>query len=244
MEKCFTALFEADALLEKKLRQLSDDIRPNEKVDIPPPVTTKLARVVDFYVAVIGTLIGIGILVLFMVIWISLGPAMHWSSNWTLISGTYAGLIGMNDCFVFINAYYRHVLYEDKQFDEVKCNDLDVFSTLQIELPDELDKNNSLDFRTSKFLGKILAKDIVAASGAIILIGLVTGSSVMRWSITGQLLSNIPPMLIETFLMMALITRHNISDSNRRVDVTNMFNRRIVLMYYLDNLVLYREEKD
>ena len=110
--------------MEQKLRQLSEDISPNEIMDIPRPSITKLARAVDLYVAVLGTLIGIRILVLFMVIWVSIGPAIRWSASWTLIRGTYAGLLGMNDIFMFINAYYCYSLYEVKQFDEVKSNHL------------------------------------------------------------------------------------------------------------------------
>ena len=237
MERCMASLFEADALLERKLRYLTGDIAANEQVTIPPPKSTKIARVVDYYAALIGTLAGIIILVVFIIIWIAIGPMMQWSSNWFLISGTYAGLLGMNDGFVFINSYYRDSSYENEQFEEIRLNDLDVFNVLAIEPPKELVQSQSIDFRVSVIIGRALAKDYIALSGALIIVGLVVASSVMGWSITGQLVSNVPPSLIETFFMMALITAHNISDAQRRVDIYNMLARRMVLAAYVDAML-------
>lgn len=66
-------------------------------------------------------------------------------------------------------------------------------------------------------VGKVIGENIVVVSEAISLRGLVIGFSIVRWCINGQLLSNIPPILIETLLI--LITKHNFYDSNRNVNL-------------------------
>ena len=67
---------------------------------------------------------------------------------------------------------------------------------------------------------------------------------VRGWVLTqigvGQLLCNIPPSIIESFfMMMFLITGHNINDARRRVDLrTNMYLRRLKLLAYVERLGL------
>jgi predicted nucleotidyltransferase len=58
----------------------------------------------------------------------------------------------------------------------------------------------------------------------------------MGWSVTGQLLCNVPPSIIESFFTMILITGHNIGDAKRRVDLFNLYLRRLKLISYLDTV--------
>lgn len=233
-EKCLNSVFQLDVQLEQKLRLLTNDSTSNMPATIPAPVTSKLANIIDFYVALVGTLIGIGILVAFMIIWIGLGPVMKWSDNWLLISGTYAGLIGMNDSFMFMNVYYRDSTYENEQFEKIKAADLDHFNILGIEPPKEFEVATTFDSSLSLIIGRFLAKDLLALSGTVIMVGLIIASSAMKWSLTAQIVSTDPPSIIEGFLMMALITGHNLADAKRRVDIHNLCVRRSALLFYVD----------
>ena len=58
----------------------------------------------------------------------------------------------------------------------------------------------------------------------------------MRWSVTGQLLCNVPPSIIESFFMMILITGHDIADAKMRVDLHNVYLRRLKLVSWVDSL--------
>ena len=85
--------------------------------------------------------------------------------------------------------------------------------------------------------------------GAITIIGLIIGASAMGWGVTGQLLCNVPPSIIESFFTLILITGHNIGDAKRRVDLYNIYLRRLKLVSYVDTLAKAEqlekaEEKD
>jgi len=59
----------------------------------------------------------------------------------------------------------------------------------------------------------ICSHKVTVVLGAASVIGLIVGSSAMRWSLRGQLLSNIPSSIVESLFMMILITSHNIADA-------------------------------
>ena len=58
----------------------------------------------------------------------------------------------------------------------------------------------------------------------------------MKWNLTGQLLCNIPPSIIESFFMMILITGHNLSEAAWRADLDNMYLWRLRLLSHVDRL--------
>lgn len=101
--KCLDAIFLVDTTLEEKLRSLSGDTLDNNLVVIPAPKVNRIQRTIFYYADFVGTLIGIVILLSVVSVWLAVGPVLHFSDNWWLISGTYAGLIGMNDGFVLQN---------------------------------------------------------------------------------------------------------------------------------------------
>lgn len=51
--------------------------------------------------------------------------------------------------------------------------------------------------------------------------------------LAGQLICNVPPSIIESFFMIILITGHNFADSERRVQIRNMYERRLQLLAWL-----------
>ena len=95
--KCLQYIYLVDRTLELRLRTATGDSIENETILIPSPKRSALQRGIDYYADLVGTLIGIAILFFVIIIWVVTGPAFSYNSNWWLLIGTYAGLVGMND---------------------------------------------------------------------------------------------------------------------------------------------------
>ncbi|KAK6819075.1 hypothetical protein RU639_008110 [Aspergillus parasiticus] len=232
---CLDAIFQVDASLEAKLRHLTDDTLPNDIVIIPAPRVSKIQRVIFYYADFVGTLVGIAILVAVIIIWIAIGPLLHFDSNWWLLIGTYAGLIGMNDGFVLRNMQARLRCYVDAEFARITAQDATLFVTAGIPAPsDEVVSAESLTRRVSETMGRVCAHEITVVLGFLTILGLIAGASAMRWTMTGQLLCNVPPSLIESFFMIVLVTGHNSADDRIRVDLRNTYARRLQLLGFVN----------
>lgn len=235
---CVDLIYQADSTLEYKLRALTGDKTPNQPTIIPGLKVGKIQRAIDYYADLVGTLSGIAILMMVLIVWIAVGPLMSFSDNWWLLIGTYTGLIGMNDGFVLRNIHHVLRVHEDIQFEEVDMEDSDAFAIINVPQPkgDQLSKH-SLSIRLSLAVGKICSSEYMVIAGTATMIGLIIISSSMNWSLTGQLISNVPPSIIETFFMMILITGHNDFETKRRVDLHNIYVRRLKLLSYVDTLM-------
>lgn len=104
------------------------------------------------------------------------------------------------------------------------------------QLNEERVADNTLSCRISIAVGNVCSHEITVVLGAATIVGLIIGASAMRWSVTGQLLSNTPPSIIES-LFMILITGHNVGDAPRRVDLHNLYLRRLKVISYVNTLV-------
>jgi low-affinity ferrous iron transport protein len=240
--KCLELIYSADAALELRLRAVTGDTAANEVFNIPAPKVGRIQRWIDFYADLVGTLLGIAILFVVLLIWVVIGPVMSFDSNWWLLIGTYAGLIGMNDGFVLRNIYNNIGNYEDDQFELQIFDDMDMLALVgETELAEERVADNSLSCRISILMGNFCSHKLTVLFGAFIILCLIIGSSAMRWSLTGQLLSNVPPSIIESFFTMILITGHNIGDSKRRIELHNIYLRRLKLISYVDTLVEFEK---
>jgi len=240
--KCLELIYAADAALELKLRAATGDTIPNETVSIPAPKVNRLQRWIDFYADLVGTLLGIAILFIVLILWVVIGPAMSFDSNWWLLIGTYAGLVGMNDGFVLRNVYNKIAGYEAAEFEQQIFDDTDMMSL--VGLTHEVEErvaDNSLSCRISVKMGNLCSHEWTVVIGALTILGLIIGASAMGWSITGQLLCNVPPSIIESFFAMILITGHNIGDARRRVDLHNIYLRRLKLISHVESL--FEDEK-
>lgn len=233
MNNCLGYIWDADCALEERLRALSGDDIPNTTVTIPAPQRGRLQRAIDYYADLVGTLLGIGILFLVMIVWVVIGPAMSFDSNWWLLIGTYAGLIGLNDGFVLRNVQNVLAGYQNTEFTELDFEDMDMLAVVDARrAEDKRVADNSLSCRVSMAVGNFCSHEYTVALGVLTIIGLVIGASAMHWSVTGQLICNVPPSIIESFFMMILITGHNIGDAKRRVDLHNIYARRLQLISY------------
>jgi low-affinity ferrous iron transport protein len=124
---------------------------------------------------------------------------------------------------------------------------MDMLAVIGVEkLKEERVADNSLTYRISVRVGDICSHELTVVLGAVTIIGLIIGASAVGWSVTGQLLSNVPPSIIESFFTLILITGHNIGDAKRRVDLYNIYLRRLKLVSYVDTLakVENAEEQD
>ena len=235
--KCLRLIYSADAALEFKLRVVTNDTIANPDISIPPPKVSKIQRGINYYADLVGTLIGIAILILVLGIWVVLGPVMHFGSNWGLLIGTYAGLVGMNDGFVLRNVYNQIGCYEDIQFEQQNLDDLETLALIGVtELGEELVEDNSFSCRVSIAMGDWCSHEWTVILGFFVVVGLIIGASVVHWSLIGQLFCNVPPSIIESFFTMILITGHNIGDAKRRVNLHNIYLRRLKLISYLKSL--------
>ncbi|RLL94787.1 hypothetical protein CFD26_100396 [Aspergillus turcosus] len=241
---CIHAIFKVDSTLEFRLRLLTGDNIDNDVVIIPAPKVNGIQRAILYYADFVGTLVGITILLVVMVVWVAIGPLLHFNSNWWLIIGTYAGLIGMNDGFVLRNLQARLQGFTDLEFAKVTTEDDKLFELLGQPTPvKEVPEKRPLTQRVSEAVGRVCAHEITVLAGFLTIVGLVSGATAMRWTLTGQLLCNVPPSLIESFFMIILITGHNSADERKRADLRNLYERRLHLLAYVNGVQTLRGEK-
>lgn len=232
---CLQHIFEVDSALELRLRTITGSEVPNPTVVVAAPKMSKVQRAIFYYADLVGTLTGIAILTVAFIVWICIGPAMGFNSNWWLLIGTYAGLIGLHDGFVLRNVQARFGQYEEDAHAGVELSDKAIFE--DISLPDPANEHvqdKTLTYRLSQSMGRVCSHELTVVAGVVLIIGLIVGASAQNWSLTGQLLCNVPPSLIESFFMMILITGHNIAENKRRVDYHNIYLRRLKLLAYVE----------
>ncbi|KAH6604507.1 low affinity iron transporter [Trichoderma cornu-damae] len=237
VQKCLNSIFEVDSEVELRLRVLTGDAEENPTVVIPAPRINVIQRAIFYYADVVGTLVGIALLIVVMAVWVGIGPAMSWDANWWLLIGTYAGLVGLIDGFVIRNVQQRLHQYEEIALESAKLEDIALSDEICLPAPEKtLINYNSVNLLLSNKMGIICAHEITVIIGIVVVLGLITGASAMRWNLTGQLLCNIPPSIIESFFMMILITGHNLSEAGWRADLHNMYMWRLRLLSYVDQL--------
>jgi low-affinity ferrous iron transport protein len=234
---CLNAIFQVDSALELKLRRLTNYHDDNLVIVVPPPKVNTLQKWILYYADVVGTLLGILILLVALVVWALIGPVMHFDSNWWLLIGTYAGLIGLNDGFVLRNVQNRLKQYEHREYDLVDSEDIQLFTSIGLGVPErETVESSTISHKVSFFMDVICGHELTVVAGVVLLVGLLAASSALKWSITGQLICNIPPSIIESFFMMILITGHNYGDQAKRVTLRNIYQRRLALIGYVTSL--------
>ncbi|KAJ5930083.1 hypothetical protein N7466_005576 [Penicillium verhagenii] len=231
---CVNAIFKLDASLEQELRRLTHDTLPNTTEVIERPKEGYLQVVVYYYADIIGTLAGIIILVLVIVAWAAVGPVFKFNNTWWLLIGTYAGLIGLFDSFILRNVQGKVHEYLSRQIRVLEQGDEPMFAALTMPIPSAHDlERPSLTRRVSRKLDSISSHLLMVGAGLLLTIGCIVASSALHWSLTGQLISNVPPSIIETFFMLILITGQNDAESKARVDLTNIYYRRQRLLSFV-----------
>ncbi|CAD0093961.1 unnamed protein product [Aureobasidium mustum] len=235
LNQCTTRIMAVDTELELVLRDITKDTIENEAVVIEAAAVSKLQRAINFYADLVGTLLGIALLTLIMVVWVVLGPVMKFDANWWLLIGTYAGLIGMNDGFVLKNLSSVCARYEDKHYEQQILDDADLVAIIGAP-SSQASENQSVtraDVRFSIAMGNFCSHEYTVAVGLVSILGLLLVASLMRWNELGQIICNVPPSIIESFFTLILITGHNIGDKQRRANLQSIYQKRLDLISHV-----------
>jgi low-affinity ferrous iron transport protein len=233
---CLSAIWRADAALERRLRAFTGDAGAHPAVVVAGRRrSSAVQRAIDYYADFVGTLAGVALLVVVVAAWVACGPALRFGSGWWLLMGTYAGLVGLNDGFVLRNICQVLGDSEDEQFELLDGEDRDTLAVIGVEaLPEERVTACSFSYRLSVRVGWLCSHEWTVVLGVFFIVGLLVGASVMRWDETGQLLCNIPPSVVESFFTLILITGHNVGEKKRTVDLVNVHLRRLKLLAFVE----------
>lgn len=235
LSQCTTRIMAVDTELELVLRDITKNTIENEAVVIEAAAVSKLQRAINFYADLVGTLLGIALLTLIMVVWVVLGPVMKFDANWWLLIGTYAGLIGMNDGFVLKNLSNVCARYEDKHYEQQILDDADLVAIIGApsSQASETQSVTRADVRFSIAMGNFCSHEYTVAVGLVSILGLLLVASLMRWNELGQIICNVPPSIIESFFTLILITGHNIGDKQRRANLQSIYQKRLDLISHV-----------
>ncbi|KAH7038359.1 Low affinity iron permease-domain-containing protein [Microdochium trichocladiopsis] len=231
-QQAFASLARTDEELERRLRQITGDVQPNPMVTVPVPNVSRGQRAIFYYADLVGTLTGVIIMLVVIVAWIAVGPVLQFSDNWWLLIGTYAGLIGMHDGFVLENMQTCLHGYVDGALATVHEGDVSLMQDLGLLLrpedgaaPEELESQ-----RQKEAVVSAMSRPVVVLANVVLILGLLVGASLLQWNVTGQLLCNVPPSIIESFMMLIVITGHDLADKKRRSDLKRMLDHRLELL--------------
>ncbi|KAI4756410.1 Low affinity iron permease [Aureobasidium sp. EXF-3400] len=237
LQDCVSLIYSADATLERMLRDATGDKVENQTFIIPAPEVGKIQRVINFYADLVGTLLGIVLLALVLVVWVVLGPVMSFNDNWWLLIGTYAGLIGMNDGFVLRNLCNVCNIREEEQHDQRILDDQDFLAIVGLTESDENDKPKlGLNSRLSIIMGDVCSHELTVVAGVVVIAGLIATATAMDWSELGQIICNVPPSIVESFFTLILITGHNLGDQKRYASLRKIHQHRLQLINYLEGM--------
>ncbi|BGP27345.1 hypothetical protein JCM10295v2_006313 [Rhodotorula toruloides] len=251
---CLDKIRETDEELEQSLRRLTGDCRPHAAVVVPAPRITRLQRAINYYAEFIGSLVGVAFLLVVVIAWAAAGPAFKFDATWWLLIGTYAGLVGMNDGFVMRHMSAQFQAREGAELARLAEADLACQARLPPSAtPDSRSADTTkrstlsrlaatvdrLTLRASLRVGWLCAHEYAVLLGVLVIVGLVVAATALKWSLTGQLLCNVPPSIIESFMMLMVIQGHNENDAKTREDLSAVFERRAVLLAWARHVERY-----
>jgi low-affinity ferrous iron transport protein len=236
LEKSLHYALKIDAEVEHRLRELTEDYKPNPIFEIAPPSRGRLERMIDNFADIMGSLVGVIISLVVTIAWIAVGPLLQFSDNWWLIIGTFTGLVGFIDGFVLRNLYCREEKTVGDEFKRVAWSDRKVLDLLNVEVPQKTKGKRALDTRISIATGDALGSTAASVGAVGFVVLLIIIASAMQWSTTGQLLCNTPTMIIEGFVLLVLIQAHNIANEDRGVEFNGVLKRRLLLNSYVHSL--------
>lgn len=242
LRDCFALITREDESLERKLREITGDVEPNRPFACAynySKETTRGQKMIDYYSAIVGNLIGVAISVVIFAVWIGIGKLMAWNSNWWLIIGTYTGLVGFVDGFTLRNVYFRgsRVIYD--HFDELDEEDARLGSLIGVPRQVEsTEKAASLLTHFTNTVGQWCASSLAVLASVTTVVAVLVVATAMHWSETGQLICNTPTMIIEGFMLLVLIQAHDTTNVHRRLQFQNALHRRIVMNTHLNKYIV------
>ncbi|KAJ5052343.1 uncharacterized protein L3040_002094 [Drepanopeziza brunnea f. sp. 'multigermtubi'] len=222
-----------DAEVEYRLRELTEDVKPNQIFEIPADVPNRVERQIDGFANVMGSGIGVAISILAVAIWFAVGPVLSFDDDWWLIIGTFTGLVGFIDGFVLRHLYMREEAQAKTQFRKVQLADSRLLERLNVPVPVLADIHRSSSTRVSIWVGDACGSQWATVASVAFVVALLLTATIMLWSTTGQLLCNTTTMILEGFLLLVLIQAHNTSNKERGEDFNSVLKRRVLLNSYV-----------
>ncbi|KUJ16962.1 low affinity iron transporter-like protein [Mollisia scopiformis] len=233
LEKCLEYALKIDAEVEYKLRELTEDEKPNLIFEIAAPKRNRSERAITRFAETMGSGLGVLISLAATAAWIAIGPLLEFNDNWWLIIGTFTGLVGFIDGFVLRNLYHRDEKYAKTQFRFLELSDMKLLEKLNVPPPNRPRDQRSLSTRISIAVGDACGHRFTSIGAVFIVVALLVIATILRWSETGQLLCNTPTMIAEGFLLLVLIQAHNIANVERGEDFNGVLKRRLMLNSYV-----------
>lgn len=235
MREQFLAFAELDSKVELIARLVLDDDKvANPLVRVEPCPRTRIQRWITKYSDIIGTGIGLIISTVVFAVWIGVGPLMHWNDNWWLIIGTYTGLVGFVDNVCLREVFYSITNYEEEKYLDLLRDSQELLDLAGIQTELTLPTPRPGFFnRISIRINQICSTQWAVVTAVAIVVILLSISSALHWSTTGQLISNTPTMIIEGFFLLILIQAHNWADDSRTQILKELTHSRRLLYNYL-----------
>ncbi|PBP27171.1 low affinity iron transporter-like protein [Diplocarpon rosae] len=234
LDLCLNYALKIDAQVEYRLREITEDPKPNPIFEIPANVPSRVERSIDRFADIMGSGLGVIISLLAAGIWFAVGPALTFDDNWWLIIGTFTGLVGFIDGFVLRNLYMREESHAKIHFRKVELADSRILDLLNLPIPRSAEKKQSFSTRISVIVGDACGSRWATVGAVSFVFALLVIASAMVWSTTGQLLCNTSTMIIEGFLLLVLIQAHNTSNQERGEDFNGVLKRRLLLNSYVN----------
>jgi low-affinity ferrous iron transport protein len=236
LEKCLEYALKVDAEVEYRLREITEDSKPNSIHEIPYPPLSRSERAIARFATIMGSGLGVLISLVALVAWLAVGPILKFDDNWVLIIGTFTGLVGFIDGFVLRNIYSIGETSAAIQFRNLMYSDSRLLEVLNVPVPLEPVKQLSLSERISLATSDLCGHRYTSVGAVLAVVGLLIAASILQWSETGQLLCNTPTMIVEGFLLLVLIQAHNFSNMERGRDFSGLLKRRLLLNSYVNKL--------
>lgn len=124
----------------------------------------------------------------------------------------------MHDGFVLHHIQSQLPQHHELVMAEVSQADIDNLAIIGLTTAQSRAANNtkiSITQWLSCRLSYICAHEYATILGIILIVGLVVAATILEWSVIGQLLCNLPPSIVETFIMIALITSQNLDETTQ-----------------------------
>lgn len=187
LEKCLEYALKVDAEVEYRLRELTEDTKPNPIIEIPPPKPSKVERGIDNFADVMGSGLGVALTLVVFIVWISVGPMLEFGDDWWLIIGTFTGLVGFIDAFVLRNMYSREEKDAGKQFRSIQDSDVRLLERLNVPAPVRNNVVRPLALRISIAIGDGCGSQWATVGAVSFVVGLLVLASAMLWSTVSPL---------------------------------------------------------
>lgn len=229
LKACLDYALKIDAEIEHRLRELTNDTKPNPIFEIPARTPNWIERSIDRFADIMGSVLSVLISLAAAGIWLSVGPLLQFGDDWWLIIGTFTGLVGFIDGFVLRNLYMRSERSTKSEFRLISLSDSKILSRLNITLSPPPSRPRSFSTRISVWVGDVCGSQWASVSAVGFVVALLVIATAMLWSTTGQLLCNTSTMIVEGFLLLVLIQAHNSANVERGVDFKGLLRRRMVL---------------